>query len=506
MRRVVSIWLPSFPTDRLRRCKESAPAPDVPFVTAHHDGRRRVVAAADRAALAAGVRPGMALAQAEILAPGLVTAAADPAAEEKTLRRLAAWCLRYAPLAAIDLPDGLWIDAAGCTHLFDGETAVLADIRARLAAAGFSARASIADTPGAAHALARHGKAETILVPPGGQAAALAPLPPASLRLPEEAAALLTRLGITRIDALAAMPRGPLTRRFGAATLHRLDQALGRAPEPITPLPPPGMPAARMAFSEPLVTTEAFFHVISELAEKLCQQLERSGKGARRLDLLFERIDGVIVGLRIGTARPSRDARHLARLLQERLEEVDPGLGVEAMRLQVPLAEQLGPEQTAAALAGEGGEKPDLAVLVDRLANCLGSARLYRAAPVESDVPERSVGRVLPLAPVCGKTWPLLLPRPARLLSRPEPVRATALLPDHPPVQFVWRGRRHRLAAGDGPERVFGEWWRNDTETFAVRDYFRVEDESGRRYWLFRRGDGADPATGDRSWFLHGFF
>jgi protein ImuB len=506
MRRVVSIWLPSFPTDRLRRCEKSAPTPDIPFVTARHDGRRRVVAAADRAALAAGVRPGMALAEAEILTPDLVIAAADPAAEEKTLRRLAAWGLRYAPLSAIDPPDGLWIDAAGATHLFAGEAAMLADILARLAAAGFSARAAIADTPGAAHALARHGQAEATVVPSGNQGAALASLPPASLRLPEAAAALLARLGITRIDTLAAMPRGPLARRFGAATLHRLDQALGRAPEPITPLPPSGMPAERMAFAEPLVTAEAFSHVIAELAEKLCRRLERSGTGARRLDLLFERIDGAIMAVRIGAARPSRDPRHLARLLAERLEEVDPGLGVEVMRLQVPLAEPLVPAQTAAALAGEGDEKPDLAMLVDRLANRLGATRLYRVVPVESDVPERSVGRVPPLAPAGGKAWPPFLPRPARLLSRPEPVRATALLPDHPPVQFVWRGRRHRLAAGDGPERVFGEWWRNDTETFAVRDYFRVEDENGSRFWLFRRGDGTDPATGDRSWFLHGFF
>jgi protein ImuB len=476
------------------------------LVTARHDGRRRVVAAADRAARALGIRPGMALAQAEILTPGLAIAAADPAADEEALRRLAAWCLRYAPLAAIDPPDGLWIDAAGAAHLFDSETSMLADIRARLASAGFSARVAIADTPGAAHALARHGKAEITVVPPGDQAAALANLPPVSLRLPEESAALLARLGITRLGALHQIPRGPLARRFGAEVLCRLDQALGRAPEPITPLPPPEMPAARLAFAEPLATPEALSHAITRLTQKLCRQLERSGKGARRLDLLFGRIDGMVVALRVGTARPSRDARHLARLLNERLEEVDPGLGVEAMRLQAPLAEPLAPEQTAATLAGKGDKKPDLSPLVDRLANRLGPERLYRAAPVESDVPERSVRRLSPLAPAGEKTWPPHLPRPARLLRRPEPVSALALLPDHPPVQFVWRGRRHRLAAGDGPERVFGEWWRNHTETFAVRDYFRVEDEDGRRYWLYRRGDGADPATGDQTWFIHGFF
>ncbi len=469
------------------------------------------MAAADRAALGCGVRPGMALAEAESLAPGLAVTAADPAAEEKTLRRLAAWCLHYAPLAAVDPPDGLWIDAAGTAHLCGGEAAMLADLRARLARAGFAAQVAIADTPGAAHALARFGGAETNVVPPGGQEAALAMLPPAALRLSVDAAALLARLGITRIAALAAMPRGPLARRFGASVLNRLEQALGRVAEPITPLSPPAMPAARLAFAEPIASPEALSHAIVRLAEELCRQLERSGKGARRLELFFARIDGVGAAVRVGTARPARDAHHLARLLVEQLEKIDPGLGVEAMRLQAPLAEPLAPEQMQvgqmrAALAGQEEEEADLSPLVDRLANRLGPARIYRALPVESDVPERSVRRVAPLAPASGKTWPPLLPRPARLLRRPEPVSAVALLPDHPPAQFVWRGRRHRLAAGDGPERVFGEWWRNDAETFAVRDYFRVEDEDGRRYWLFRRGDGADPATGDGGWFLHGFF
>ncbi|HTU55082.1 MAG TPA: DUF6504 family protein, partial [Acetobacteraceae bacterium] len=507
MRRVVSIWLPFFPTERLRGSERAlGPAPETPFVTVRPEGNRRVVGAADRAARGLGVRPGMALAEAEGFAPGLATTPADPAAEEAALRRLAAWCLRYAPLAAADPPNGLRIDAAGAAHLFGGEAAMLTDLCARLARAGFSARAAIADTPGAAHALARYGTAETILVPPGGQEAALAELPPAALRLSEEDASLLVRLGITRIAALAALPRGPLARRFGASVLHRLEQALGRIAEPITPMTPPAMPEVRLAFAEPIATPEALSHAIARLAEGLCRQLEQSGKGARRLELFFARIDGAVAAVRIGTARPVRDAGHLARLLAERLEEADPGLGVEAMRLQVPLAEPLGPRQTAAAFPGKASEEADLSPLVDRLANRLGAARLYRAAPVESDVPERSVRRVAPLALPSGKTWPPRLPRPARLLSRPEPVSAVALLPDHPPAQFVWRGRRHRVAAGDGPERVFGEWWRSDAETFAVREYFRVEDENGSRYWLFRRGDGADLATGDGSWFLHGFF
>ncbi|MGH7082253.1 MAG: DUF6504 family protein [Acetobacteraceae bacterium] len=451
MRRVVSVWLAAFQADLRRRSgNRNAPAP------------------------------------------------------EAALRGIAAWCLRYAPLVALDPPDGIWIDITGSAHLFGGESALLAALRARLEAAGLAARVAIADTPGAAHALARFGEKEEIIAP-AGDLAALAPLPPAALGLPEDAARLARRLGITSIAALAALPRGPLARRFGAATLERLDQVLGRAAVPISPLAPPDEPAARLAFAEPLLSAEALAAATARLSAALCRTLERKGLGARRLDLFFERTDRIVTAIRIGTVRPSRHAGHLSKLLLQHLEEVDPGPGVEAMRLAASLAEPIAPGETKAVFAGEA-EKPDLAMLLDRLANRFGPARLYRILPVESDVPERAVRHLPPLAPSTGKTWPPRLPRPSRLLSPPEPVSALALLPDHPPAQFVWRGRRHRLAAGDGPERIFGEWWKRDSESFAVRDYFRVEDEQGRRFWLYRRGDGADPKTGDGRWFLHGFF
>ncbi len=432
-------------------------------------------------------------------------------APDASLRVIATWCLRYAPLVSLDPPDGLWIDITGCAHLFGSESALLADLAARLSAAGLAARVAIAGTPGAAHALARFGVGRDIIVPADGLAAALAPLPPAALRLPEEAAALVARLGITSIAALSALPRGPLARRFGAATLSRLDQALGRAPEPISPLASPVPLAAHRAFTEPLLSAEALAAAIGTLSSALCQTLERKGLGARRLDLFFERIDRVVMAVRIGTVRPSRNALHLSKLLLQHLEEVDPGPGIAAMRLAARLAEPIAAGATPAVFSSDAG-KPDLSMLLDRLANRFGPARLYRALPLESDVPERSVRRrtvcchLPPLAPSGGKTWPPHLPRPSRLLSPPEPVSALALLPDHPPAQFVWRGKRHRLTAADGPERIFGEWWKSDSETFAVRDYFRVEDEQGRRFWLYRRGDGANPATGDGSWFLHGFF
>ena len=198
--------------------------------------------------------------------------------------------------------------------------------------------------------------------------------------------------------------------------------------------------------------------------------------------------------------------RTSARLLTERLEQVDPGLGVEAMRLVVTLAEPLGATQPGAGLLADGGEEQDASALIDRLVNRLGERRVTRAEPVESDLPERSVRRVPALAPRSGRTWPPTLPRPVRLFDPPQPVQAMALLPDQPPVQFVWRRVRHRVRRTDGPERVFGEWWKHPAEIASVRDYFAVEDEAGARFWLFRQGDGVDPATGDLRWFLHGLF
>jgi protein ImuB len=522
MRRVASVWLPTWPTDRLRRQRRVAdvPPPGSPLITATHDGRRRVVAAADSAAQALGLRPGQPIARAQALVPGLAVAEADPAGDEAALGRLAAWCLRrYAPLTAPDPPDGVWLDVTGCAHLWQsdalswhaGEEAMLDDLVGRLARSGIAARCAVADTPGAAWAVARHAGQAAAVVPPGGQADALAPLPVAALRLPEDDAAGLCRLGLDRLGQLAFLPRAPLARRFGPELLLRLDQALGRVFELISPHFPPELVQHRLAFPEPLLTAEAFAPAISRLALAVCAKLELAGQGARRLALLFERVDGHVQAVRVGTAKPSRDARHLGRMLDERLEEVDPGLGVESMRLVVLLAETLPWSQAENAALMPGGATPpaataDVSALVHRLANRLGEGRVFRVALVESDVPERSARPVPPLAPPTGAGWLPSLPRPARLLDPPQPVRVMALLPNHPPAAFTWRRVRRRVRRADGPERITGEWWRGDGEAGAVRDYWAVEDEEGQRYWLYRRGDGADPSTGDLGWFLHGLF
>ena len=476
-----------------------------------------IVAAVSPAARRAGLRAGIKLAQAQATVPDLATVPAAPRADADALIALADWCRRYTPFTRAEPPDGIWLDLSGCAHLFGGETALLTELTARLHRAGLSACAAIAATPGAALAVARHGRGVVASVPDGDTDTVLAPLPVEALRLDAEQVLLLRRFGLHRIGELDAVARGPLGRRVGAAVIRRLDQALGRIPEPIAPDAPEPALGERLGFVEPLGTAESLAAAHALLAGALCRRLEAACLGARRLELVLVRLDGSSHTEVLTLARPSHAPDHIARLLDERLERIDPGEGVEFMWLLARLAEPVRPHQASLRASGpigvpDGDGLRDLAPLIDTLHNRLGIGRLWRAVPVESDVPERSVRRQAPLDPpvrdvgAFPSAWPGHLPRPVRLLDPPQPVQALAELPDQPPVAFTWRGRRHRVRHADGPERIAGEWWRRPAEMFALRDYFRVEDEEGGRFWLFRRGDGADPATGDLGWFLHGLF
>jgi protein ImuB len=280
---------------------------------------------------------------------------------------------------------------------------------------------------------------------------------------------------------------------------------MGQIAEPIEPVDQLQTIRTRLNFVEPISTADDLDRAIKMLALDICRTLETKGLGARRLDLLFTRIDGRPMTISIGTARASRDAGHLAQLLADRLVEVDPGLGVERMTLLASRAEPLNARQLASQI-GDGAESSDISVLVDKLSNRLGEDRVYRLASHESDVPERSIKRVSALAPVTSLSWPKSLPRPSRIFSPPEPIETMALLPDYPPASFTWRRVVKRVRKADGPERIFGEWWREAGEMKSIRDYFRVEDEAGGRYWLFRSGDGSDPATGALRWYMHGVF
>jgi protein ImuB len=463
------------------------------------------IAAACPAARGLGLYPGMPVTQARVLVPGLDLRDAEPEADQDLLTRLGLFAARrWTPTAALSGPDGLWLDLTGVTHLFGGERRMCRRILRFCARLGFTARIAVAGTPGAAHALARHALEGITLCPNGREAEAIAPLPLAALRIEEEVLSAARRLGLERIGELISMPRGPLNRRFGKTLLTRLDQALGWAAEPFDPIIPTDPPSVILRFAEPVATAEAIEEALDRLMADFIAKLEKEGLASKRTLLLCSRIDGQKQAIAIGTARATRDAGHLLRLLRMKIETIDPGFGIEAMRLVAERSEPLAPQPIDSELGG-GKPAPDLVPLIDRLASRLGPRRLYRTSAVESDVPERSLRRVSPLEETIG--WPLRWPRPSRLLSRPERVdNVVALLPDQPPRRFTWRGRAHVVRRADGPERIYGEWWKKSGEADAVRDYFQVEDEEGARFWLYRRGDGLDKRTGDLSWWMQGAF
>jgi protein ImuB len=468
-------------------------------------GRKKVVLAADAAALALRLYPGMAATQARALYGGLIVQDADPHADLAALERLALWALKlYAPVVAADLPDGLVIDATGAAHRFGGEAPMLADMVRRLVEAGFTARAAMSGSWGSAHALARYVANPTHVVASDLSGRAIAPLPTRALRLPDGMVEALGKMGIDQIGEIEAKPRAPLALRFGPELTRRLDQAYGRTAEPIEPVEVPELIQVRRAFAEPIGAPETLARYTLKLVGALCQALEVKGLGARQLDLRFHRVDNRIEVIRVGTALPVRDIRRMTRLLCDKLETVDPGFGVETMVLAASVTDALNWRPIATDLTQ--APEADVAEVIDTLANRLGGKRLYRIAPAQSDVPERSVRRIDPTAPEVAESWPVRWPRPTRLLARPQPIDTVALLPDQPPVSFTWQGVRRRVKRADGPERIFGEWWRRDGELDAVRDYFQLEDEAGERFWVFRRGDGEQAATGDLKWFLHGIF
>ena len=461
--------------------------------------------AANAAAQAQRVRPGLPASEARAHCADLHVEDADPAADLDHLERLAIWTLRrYSPIVTVDPPDGLVLDVTGAAHLFGGEDEMLADMIERLAQAGVLARAAMSGTWGSAHALARYVANPTIIVPSDQSGRCIAHLPVKVLRLSDDIVTGLGKVGIDQVAELEGKPRAPLALRFGPELTRRLDHAYGRLAEPIEPVEAPELVQVRQAFAEPIGAPETLARYTLKLVEALCLRLEEDGLGARKLDLRFHRVDNRIEAIRVGTAKPVRDIKRLTRLLCDKLENVDPGFGIETMVLAAPIAEPIALTTVSNDLTEPSA--PDVTDLIDTLANRAGGHRLFRAAPAQSDVPERSVATVEPTATPTGEGWPKRWPRPTRLLQRPEPIEAMALLPDQPPVSFTWRGVRRRVRRADGPERIFGEWWRRDGELDAVRDYFQLEDDAGARFWVFRRGDGERSTTGDLSWWMHGLF
>ena len=493
----------------------------VPFALVAPGRRGPVLWAVNREAGTKGLSPGMRLADARALLAGLATARADPAADRRGLERLALWCNRFTPWCAVDDGDGgdggLLLDISGCAHLFGGEAALMDEIAARLAGLGIETRLGLADAPGAAWALARFGAQDHRIAAPGDTHGAIAALPVEALRLAAEDAHLLRRLGLTTIGAVDGLPRASLARRFpsrerGSAVLARLDRALGRFAEPIVPLAPPPACLERLALPEPLIDRAGLDAVLARLMLGLAASLEREGLGVRRLALWCYRVDGGVVRRAVATARATRDGDHLLRLFRETLETIDPGFGIDCAALHAERVEPLAPAQLS--LTGDRRKQGGVDLLVDRLLARLGTGAVCRLESVARHRPEAAERAVAPGRDPApwreASEAPEKPPRPFRLFDRPEPIDVMAEVPDGPPLLFTWRRVRRRVARAAGPERIEPEWWAGaGGRSETVRDYYRIEDADGRRYWLYRAGlygeAGANTDTSPR-WYVHGLY
>ena len=519
--------MPFLAIERWRKASAAPPEAAVALVVEAAHGQ--VIHAVTRAAATRGARPGMRLTDARALDPALLAEPADPAGEAAMLKRLARWAGRWSPLVEVHPSttlgaggDGLRLDVAGVAHLFGGEEALAADMEARFISLGLTARVAIAPTAAAAWALARF---QPCIAGERDLLTALASLPVAALRLDARTVQLLERLGLKTIGQLAEVPRKGLKRRFREAgnPLDALDRALGRRPEPLTAERAEPPPRAVVRLAEPATHPQAAAQALERLVPELARQLEERKLGARRLHLAGYRVDGSVAGTGVATAIPSRSPEHLQRLLADKAASLDPDFGFDAFVLTAAWCEPLGAAQES--LTQEPDGDIELARLIDRLSVKLGAERVRRPAPVESHAPERANGWVAAVSSLrakraegdrrstnpeegldCSAPSGLAMTKgPEHLLDRPEAIAVVYATPEGVPRRFVWRRLVHDIARVEGPERIAPEWWR-ERSSARLRDYYQVEDEAGRRYWIFREGLIGDGRGGAPSWFMHGLF
>ena len=546
-RRILSIWLARLAVDRwrlLEGCGEGEGADEQPIAHVTDTAHGPRIDAANRAGLEAGAHPGMRLADARALCPEIAVRPSDPAGDLAFLENLAVWAQRWGPWSALDPPDGLVIDVTGAAHLFGGEDALINDAARALARRGLATRLAIAPTAGAAWALAHHGPAHFILTPPSSlraersnpepgarqpglprgsaprndefeyMANALSVLPVAALRLDDDVLLLLRRLGLKRLGDLSGIARPALARRFrnrrsaAANPLIRMDQILGLVPEPLLPVIEHHAPLAQRRLVEPIRHRELLDRVVADLAADIARMLEGLAQGARRLELGLWKVDGEVVIRRLEMAAASRDPAHICRLFAARLDDIDAGFGVELVRLRASWTQPMALAQSCLgggdfeAAAEDHGTS--LAACIDRIAVRLGEQAVRRPVAHPSHIPERAQRWQPPLEPPPPSQGQLAFHnRPLKLLDRAEPIAVLYATPDGLPRRFRWRGGLHEVARAEGPERIAPEWWREKSGV-RLRDYYRIEDGEGRRYWIYRNGIAGDGRGGAPEWFLQG--
>ncbi|AVO38019.1 Y-family DNA polymerase [Pukyongiella litopenaei] len=485
-RRIVSLWFPRLASERALRGRPV----EAPFALTLRDNNTERLYCLNPVAEAAGLHRGMGYADARAFCPELQSRPADPRGDRRFLRILRRWATRYCPWVGPEGADGLVLDITGSAHLFGGEPEMLGDMRARLTRSGLTVRAGLADTRGAAWALARFGEG---IAAPGDAAARIGALPVAALRLGDNACTTLGRLGLRSIADLAAAPRAPLARRVGPEVLLRLDQALGARPEQVSPRSDPPRHAVRMTLPEPIGHSADVMAGTERLLARLCARLEDREAGARELLLTLRRVDQASQQVELRLARPLRDAHRILPLFERGVAEVDAGYGIDQLRLEATRVEPLPARQATHAGAARSDGLDDL---ITRIGTRIGLENVIRFLPADSHIPERSF-LIAPAAWTSAETgWVGRHPRPLRLFP-PEPIAGTG---PRPPDRFRWRGMALTAAAATGPERIAPEWWLEDENwRRGLRDYWQVETRQGRRLWLFHTPQ-------DPGWFVQGEF
>lgn len=472
---------------------------DKPFVLRTSVRGRMIITGANDIASKAGVIPSMVLADARAIVPGLQVLDDKPDLPKRLLNKLGEWCIRFTPGVAVDLLDGLLFDATGCSHLWGGDEKYLNEITKKITARGYSVRVSMADTIGAAWAIARYGK--DLLVAESNHIDAILQLPPECLRIESAISNRLHRLGLHRVNQFISMARPTLRKRFGQTFLFRIDQATGKEIEVFSPIHPIEAYQERLPCMEPIVTATGIEIALENVLTTLCERLHNEQKGLRKAFFKCYRVDGKMMHISIATGRPSCNVKHLFKLFSLKIATIEPDLGIELFVIEAPVVEDHIPQQEKFWDSTSGGlEDVRLAELVDRLAGRVGANAIYRYLPDEHYWPERSFRKATSLVEKATTDWPANKLRPLQILPAPEPIEVTAPIPDYPPMLFIYKDKRHKIVRADGPERIEQEWW---IQQGQHRDYYRVEDEEGCRYWIFRSGHYDDKIS---EWFIHGFF
>ena len=556
-RRILSLWLPRLPIDRIKRQLKAfsdeareqnsrntngpLPLPPAgegwgggaaasqtvrvekvsPTVVVAKQNNALQIYALDDSAARSGLEIGLPLANARAICPELTVFDADLVADAKTLGDIADWCDRFTPLVALDAPHGLYLDITGCAHLFGGERALLQTLCGALTRRGFVVSAGIAGTSVCARTMTRHVSGK--IIADGEEAEAVGPLPVAALGADLAITSGLRRAGLKTIGDVAARARHEITARFGAGFTLLLEHALGQGDAPISPRKPLPDYIVEKRFPEPVATDNVIAINLSALAGTLVAAMDKQAKGARRLEASFFRTDGAVRTITVDTGRPVTKAAVIDRLFRERLDALndplDPGFGFDLIRLSASRTEIVVQQQRD--LDANVHDNDELAALIDRIAARIGGKRVVVHLPQDTHIPERAVLAVSAqhhLAAATQAAWPERVEsepplRPLRLFERPEPIKVPfASVPDGPPHQFTWRRVTHAVVRVEGPERIAMEWWKQNGEALT-RDYFRIEDAEGLRFWIYRDGLYEGELKNDEEgepvlpkWFVHGLF